>query len=120
MHHPASTNIGGGLPSRLTDTPERLWTQLHRHQAELQAAITAGQLDQIHAHAVAIKQLTDALVEVVHPDHKPAVQKGAENVNRLISDVHKSAHAEDPASVAANFKQFNLALRDLDELMKKQ
>lgn len=119
-HHPASTNMGGGLPSRLTDTPERLWTQLHRHQAELQAAITAGKLDQIQAHAVAVKQLTDALVEVVHPDHKVAVQKGAENVDRLVSEVHKSAHAEDLAAVEANFKQFTTVLHDLDELMKKQ
>jgi hypothetical protein len=112
--------MGGGLPSRLTDTPERLWTQLHRHQAELQVAITAGKLDQIQAHAVAVKQLTAALVEVVHPDHKAAVQKGAENVDRLISDIHNSAHAEDPAAVEANFKQFTTALHDLDELMKKQ
>ena len=112
--------MGGESASRLTDTPERLWTQLHRHLTELRAAITAGKLDQIHDHAVAIKQLTGALVEVVHPDHKAVVQRGAENVNRLISDVHKSAHAGHPASVEANFKQFSTALHDLEEQMKKQ
>lgn len=119
-HPPTSTNMGGGLPSRLTDTPERLWTQLHRHQSELQAAITAGKFDLIHDHAVAVKQLTSALVEVAHPDHKPVVQKGSENVNRLISEVHKSAHAEDPAAIAANFEQFSTALHDFEQQMKKQ
>lgn len=106
--------------SRLTDTPEGLWSQLHQHQATLKSAIAAKKFDQIHQHADAVKQLTAALVAVVHPDHKDSVQAGADKVNQAISAAHKSAHADDPAGVEANFQKFNEALDQLEQQMRKQ
>jgi hypothetical protein len=102
------------------DTPEGIWTELHRHQAELQAAIAAKKLDEIHAHAEAIKHLTAALVDVVHPDYKASVEKGAERINQAITAAHKSAHAEDIAGLETNFKLFEEALSQLQEQMRKQ
>ena len=104
----------------MPDTPEGIWKELHRHHAELQTAIAAKQLDQIHAHAEAVKRLTAALVEIVHPDHKASVEKGAEKIKKAVSDMHKSAHAEDAAGVNANFKLFEEALTELQEQMRKQ
>jgi hypothetical protein len=102
------------------DTPEGIWKELHRHLAELQTAIATKKLDQIHAHAEAVKRLTAALVQVVHPDYKASVGKGAEKINQAISAAHESAHADDLAGVEANFKQFSDALHELEQQMKKQ
>lgn len=104
----------------MPDTPEAIWNELHRHQSELQTAIDAKQLDKIHAHAEAVKRLTAALVEVVHPNYKASVEKGAELIKQAISATHKSAHAEDIAGVESNFKLFNEALQELEQRMKKQ
>jgi len=104
----------------MPDTPEGIWKELHRHQAELQTALGAKQLDKLHAHAEAVKRLTAALVEVVHPDHRSSVEQGAEKINQAISAAHKSAHADDLPDVESNFKQFNEALQQLEEQMKKQ
>jgi hypothetical protein len=118
-HAPPPT-AGYTVSSRLTDTPEGLWTQLHRHQAELKSAIAAKQVDQIHPHAEALKLLTAALVQVVHPDHKASVEAGADTINQAISAAHKSAHAEDLPGVESHFKEFNEALQQLQEQMRKQ
>ena len=104
----------------MPDTPEGIWKELHRHHAELQTAIAAKQLDKIHAHAEAVKRLTAALVEIAHPNYKASVGKGAEKINQAISAAHKSAHADDLAGVEANFKQFNDALQQLEQQMRKQ
>jgi len=119
-HSHGANNPSVSSTNWMPDTPEAIWTQLHRHQAELKTVVAAKQIDEIHAHAEAIKQLTAALVQVVHPDYKASVQKGADKVDQMMSAAHKSAHAEDMAGVAANFKQFNDALQELEQQMKKQ
>ncbi len=119
--HSHGTNAPPVSPANwMPDTPEGIWRELHRHQAELQPAIAAKQIDKTHAHAEAVKRLTAALVEVVHPDYKASVEKGAEKINQAISAAHRSAHADDIAGVEANFKQFSDALQQLEEQMKKQ
>ncbi len=51
---------------------------------------------------------------------KASVHDGADRVNQAISDMHKSAHAEDAAGVNANFKLFEEALTELQQQMRKQ
>jgi hypothetical protein len=118
--HETQTGLNYSVSSVLTDTPEALWSQLHRHQAELKSAIASKKLEEIHPQAEAIKQLTAAPVAVVHPDHKDSVQPGAHKVNQAISGAHKSAHADDLAGVESNFQQFNQVLDQLEQQMRKQ
>lgn len=121
----ATRSPEAGIPSDslvgwLPDTPEAVWTQLHRHQAELQAAIEGKKFDGIHAHSEAVRKLTGLLVQLVHPDHKAVVEKGAEKINHTISATHASVHADDTLAVENNFKQFSEALQALEQQMKKQ
>jgi hypothetical protein len=102
------------------NTPEGIWAELHKHQTALQSAVQSKKLDEIHPHAVAIKELTKALVDVVHPDHKAAVQSGVDNVNRALAELHKSADAGDEAAAETNFKNFAEVLKQLEEQMNKQ
>lgn len=109
-----------GSPNWMPDTPEGIWKELHRHQSELQTAIAAKQLDKLHVHAEAVKRLTAALVDVVHPNYKTSVARGAEKVNQGIIAAHKSAHADDLAGVESHFQEFNDALHELEQQMRKQ
>ena len=102
------------------NTPEGIWPDLHKHQAALELAVQNKKLDEIHLHAVAIKELTKAQVDIVHPDHRAAVQSGVDKINTTVSDLHKGADAKDQAAAEANFKRLEEALKQLEEQMKKQ
>ena len=115
-HTNAPTATGEWLP----DTPEAIWTELHRHHDQLAAAVMARAFDQVHGHAVAIEKLVGALVAIVHPDHKAAVQRGADQIIAAVKAAHKSAHAEDAAGLESNFKLFEQSLDELEKQMKKQ
>jgi hypothetical protein len=114
--HQHAPTMGQELPN----TPEGIWTEIHKHQSALQSAVQNKKLDEIHPHAVAVKELTKALVDVVHPDHKAAVQSGVDKINLAVSDLHQAAHADDQAAAEANFKRFDDAVKQLEEQMKKQ
>ena len=119
-HTHASPDQASSDGLRLTDTIEGTWSALHKHHASLAEAVKAGKFDDIHPQAVAIGQLTTALANIVHPDHKASVQAGAGKINKAVSDMHKSAHAEDATGVQANFKLFEEALTQLEQQMRKQ
>src|SRR5206468_1733981 len=78
---------------RTPDTPEGIWKEIHKHHSELGSAMTGRRLGEVHPHADAIRDLLKALVAVVHPDHKKAVQSGADKINRALDELHKSADA---------------------------
>ncbi|MDB6111270.1 MAG: hypothetical protein JWR69_3020 [Pedosphaera sp.] len=115
VHAPAAPK-----KTQLPNTPEGIWEEIHKHHSALESAIKANKLGDIHPHAMAIKDLTKALVDVVHPDHKPVVQSGADKINLAVSDMHKAAHADDQGAAEANFKRFDEAAKQLEEQMKKQ
>ena len=104
----------------LPDTPEAIWTELHRRHDLFAKAIKSNDTTQIHANAVAIEKLCNALVGVVHPDHKSVVQKGAQQIIAGARGAHRSAHADDPPAVESNFKLFEQSLNDLEQQMRKQ
>ena len=104
----------------LPDAPEGIWAALHQRHDLFAQAITANDTGQIHGNAVAIEKLANALVSVVHPDHKAAVQKGADQIIAAVKAAHKSAHAEDAAGLESNFKLFEQSLNELEQQMKKQ
>ena len=104
----------------LPNTPEGIWQEIHKHQSALESAVQNKKLDEIHGHAVAIQELTAGLVNVVHPDHKAVVQLGADNINRATSELQKALHAGDQATAEMNLKQFDEAVKQLEDQMKKQ
>lgn len=116
----ASHHAAPAQKAQVPNTPEAIWKELHRHQSALESAVTATKLDEIRLHAVALRQLTAALVEVVHPDHKAAVQSGVQKVDRAFGSLQKSADAGDPAAVQTSLNLFDDALKHLEQQMNKQ
>ena len=114
------TNAPHATGERLPDTPEATWTELHKHHHQLAEAVKTRAFDQVHAHAEAIEKLAAVLVAVVHPDYKPTVQKGTDQIVAAVKACHKSAHAEDAAGLESNFKVFENSLHELEQKMKKQ
>ncbi len=108
------------MGQEMPDTPEGIWTEIHKHQSALESAVQNKKLDEIHPHAVAIKGLTKVLVDVVHPDHKAVVQAGVDKINLAVGELHQAAHADDQAAADSNFKRFDDAVKQLEEQMKKE
>jgi hypothetical protein len=117
---PHSTNAPVASSERTPDTPEAIWTELRQRHELFARAIKGKDTAQIHANAVAIQKLANALVSVVHPDYKVAVQKGADQIIAGARGAHRSAHADDQAAVESNFKLFEQSLEQLEQKMKKQ
>jgi hypothetical protein len=118
QHTAAAGRSTGKTPT--PDTPEGLWEEIHRHQSELEAAVTAKKLGEVHPGAEAIRGLATALVDVAHPDHKAAVRSGVGKVSKELDALSHAAESGDQTAAETNFKQFDDALRHLEEQMKKQ
>lgn len=116
----SNTSTYSSEENKIPDTIEGIWTELHKHYAELESAVADKKLDGVHPHAVAINNLTTKLVDIVHPDHKAVVQEGANNITRAANDLHKASHAKDEAAAQESLKQLGDALKQLEEQMKKQ
>jgi hypothetical protein len=119
-HQQQGTSAQASDENKVPDTIEGIWTELHKHYSELEQAVNAKKLDEVHPHAVAITNLATKLVEIVHPDHKAVVQEGADKITRAANDLHKASHAGDRAAGQESLKQLGDALKQLEEQMKKQ
>jgi hypothetical protein len=117
-HGDAVSQSAGKAP--MPNTLEGIWTELHKQRTELESVVKDKKFGEIHPHAVAIQELAKRLVDIVHPDHKTAVKDGVDKVNRAVGELHKAAHTEDQTAAEMNFKQFDEALKQLEEQMKKQ
>ena len=106
--------------NKAPDTIEGIWTELNRHYSELKSIVEANNLAGVHPHAVAINNLTTALVNVVHPDHKALVQDGVNKINRAANDLHKASDAKDEPGAKESLKRLGDTLQQLEEQMKKQ
>lgn len=106
--------------NKVPDTIEGIWTELHRHQSELARAIGAKRLDEVHPHVLAINNLTEKLMEIVHPDHEAAVQEGTDKINRAANDLHQASDDGNQSAAEQSLKQLGDALNQLEEQMKKE
>ena len=119
-HQPSPASGHSHEETSTPNTPEGIWKQIHEHCSELDTTIKEKNLGAVHSHAAAIHNLTAALVDVAHPDHKAVVQGGVEKANRAVSELQKSADTGNQAAAETNFKSFDAALRLLEEQMNKQ
>ena len=82
--------------------------------------MTQKKLGKVHPHADAIRELLKVLLPVVHPDHKAAVQQGADKINRALDDLQKAGDAGNEPASEASYKNLGETLTQLEEQMKKQ
>jgi len=119
-HQHEMTKQPQGEQPRTPDTPEAIWTEIHKHHSALESSVTEKKLGEVHPHADAIRELLKALVAVAHPSHKAADQGGADNINRALDNLQKAIDAGNETATQESFKQFGEALTQLEEQMKKQ
>ena len=105
---------------QMPDTPEGIWKEIHEHHGELESAVNEKKFSDVQSHAKEISELTKKLVEVAHQDQKPVVESGVTNINRTLSELRSSAETGSELVMKNNFKEFQEALKQLEEQMNKQ
>jgi hypothetical protein len=126
-----TTNTGGGHQHEATkqsqaekprtpDTIEGIWKAIHEHHDELESAVNARQFKDVQSHAGMIRDLANKLVELTHPDHKAAVESGVNKITPALDELKNSAETGSETVMKTRFKEFDEALKQLEEQMKKQ
>lgn len=118
--HQEKTSAQASDENKVPDTIEGIWTELHKHYSELEQAVKAKNLNGVHPHVVAINNLTEKLVEIVHPDHKDVVREGANKINQAADDLHKASPSGNQTAAEESLKQLGGSLNQLEQQMKKQ
>lgn len=108
----------GHAAVKVPDTVDGILADMHKHQKELAATVTAKKLGDVHHHAFAIRDLAKALPAKAHPDHKKMVENAVKKVSQLAEDLDKSGDAGDQAKTEANLKKMDAALKTLEEHAK--
>ena len=106
--------------NKMPDTIEGIWTELGKHYSELQSSVEKKNFAGVLPDTVAINNLTTALVNIVHPDHKALVRDGVNRINQAANDLHKASDARDESTAKESLKRLDDALQQLKEQMKKQ
>lgn len=127
MHTPAATeghkHVVAGQPAArvpLPDTLEAAWKAIHEHHSGLESSMNDKKFGDVGANAEKISALAKRLIELAHPDHKPAVQDGVKKIDKALAELKASAETGSELVMKNNFKQFETALHELEQQMKKQ
>ncbi len=104
----------------LPDTLEGVWKAIHENHAGLTSAVKDRKFSDVQSHAKEIRALAKKLVDVTHPDHKPAVESGVNKIVHALDELKSSAETGSESVMKNNFKQFGEALEQLEQQMKKQ
>lgn len=118
QHGETSKQSAGKKP--LPDTLEGIWKVIHEHHGELESAVTNKKFSDVQSHAREISALAKKLVEIAHPDHKPAVENGASKIIHALDGLKSAAETGSESVMKTNFKEFGEALNQLEQQMKKQ
>ncbi|MEO8427331.1 MAG: hypothetical protein ABI651_09495 [Verrucomicrobiota bacterium] len=95
---------------KVPDTIEGVWTQIHKHHGELESAVTDKRFSDVQSHAKELSELTKKLV----------VESGVAKINHALDELKSSAETGSELVMKNNFKEFEEALKQLEEQMKKQ
>ena len=104
----------------LPDTIEGVWKAIHEHHGELQSAVNASQFKDVPAHTGMIGDLAKHLVELTPSDQKAAFENGVNKITPALDELKSSADTGSETVMKTRFKEFDEALKQLEEQMKKQ
>ena len=119
-HKHGATSKGPTEKAALPDSLEGTWKAIHERHGQLQSAITSKNFSDVQSHAENITALGKRLVELSHPDHKPAVQNGANRITRALAELKTSAETGSELVMKNDFAEFEKAVTELEQQMKKQ
>ena len=104
----------------MPETIEGVWKAIHEHHGELQSAVNASQFKDVPAHAGVIGNLAKHLVELTPSDQKAVVESGVNKITPALDELKSSAETGSETVMKTHFKEFEAALEQLEQQMKKQ
>lgn len=119
-HKHETTSAPAADKTALPDTLEGVWKAIHEHHGELESAVGAKKFKDVQSHAGMLNDLAKKLIELTHPDHKTAVESGVNKIIHVLEELKSSGETGSEVVMKTHFKEFEEALRQLEEQMKKQ
>jgi hypothetical protein len=104
----------------MPDTIEGVWQAIHEHHGELQSAVNTSQFKDVQTHAGMIGDLAKHLVELTPSDQKATVESGVNKITPALDELKSSAETGSETVMKTHFKEFEAALKQLEQQMKKQ
>ena len=99
----------------MPDTIESVWKAIHEHHGELESSVSARQFKEVQLHAAMIGDLAKRLAEL-----NPAVESGVGKITHALDELKSSAETGSDTVMKIHFKEFEAALAQLEQPMKKK
>ena len=118
--NPEATTGSEPAPATTTNTALTGWQEIRQGEADLQAAIEAGQLDQVHGKAVALQAKLKGMVDLaanLPADQLAQLQQRLEAAGRLVDALHVSADGGDLSKTKTEFAKFETELHAIEGLL---
>lgn len=118
--NPAATTTSEPAAPPPASTSASGWEEIRQGEADLKAAIEAGQLDQVHGKAVALQAKLKGLVDLatdLPADQRGQLQQRLEAAGRLVDGLHDSADGGDLTKTKAEFAKFEVELHAIEGLL---
>lgn len=97
----------------VAESSESLWAKIDQQHLALSAAVKGGELNMVHEHAFAIRDLAMKLSPFAAAEKKERVESGVNAIAKLANDLDTSGDAGDQAATDSNLKKFDGMLKVL-------
>ena len=104
----------------LPETFDGVCNAIHVYHGELESAVNTKKFSEVQSGAKTIGALAKKLVEVAPADRKPLVESGVTAMNQALDEIRSSAETGSDSVMKTRFKEFEQALEQLEQQMKKQ
>lgn len=104
----------------MPDTIEGVLKGMHAHRDELESSVNAKEFKKVQSLALTMGDLTKRLLEIADSSHKPVVESGVNKINQALEELKSSAETGSDSVMKTRLKEFETALAEFEEQMKKQ
>ena len=118
--HEMTTSEQTNEKTPMPDTVEGVWKAIHEQHNELEASVIARQFKGVQSPAAMLGDLARRLAELTVPDRKPGVESGVGKITHALAELKSSAETGSDTVMKIHFKEFEAALTELEQQMKKQ
>lgn len=103
----------------MPETFEGVLRAIRAYHGELESGVNAKKFSEVQSGAKTIGALVKKLVEVAPADRKPVVESGVTKIHQALDELRSSAETGSDSVMKTRFKEFQQALEQLEQQMKK-
>lgn len=104
----------------LPGTIEAILEEIHQQHEKLSDVVNSKQLEKVHFHAFAIRDLAKKLPAKVSADRRARLEGAVKNIAKLAADLDASGDAGKQVMTEANLKKLNGVLKVLQAQLPPQ